>query len=107
MLARRALGFWASDNDDDIESVFSPEYVNHQEPSIEGDVKNLDLNGWKTLVAGHHAAFSPSRVEILMQIAEADLVTTVGASPSSTRAVISATIQAAKQRYGREWKLIV
>ncbi|MEX3008660.1 ester cyclase [Hoeflea sp. TYP-13] len=75
-LARRALEFWASDNQDDIAEVFSADYINHQEPSIEGDVKHLGLAGWMTLVAGHHAAFSESRVRIIMQIAEGDLVAT-------------------------------
>lgn len=75
-LARRALGFWASGNDDDVEAVFSPHYRNHQESSIEGDVKHLDLSGWQTLVAEYHDAFSDARVEILMQIAEGDLVAT-------------------------------
>lgn len=75
-LARRALEFWSSDSNDDTGQVFSEHYVNHQEPSIEGDVKDLDLDGWKALVAGHHAAFSESRVRIIMQIAENDLVAT-------------------------------
>ncbi|WP_169054222.1 ester cyclase [Nitratireductor sp. XY-223] len=75
-LARRALEFWSSDNDDDVALVFADSYVNHQEPSIEGDVKDLDLGGWKTLVSGYHAAFSESRVRVIMQIAEDDLVAT-------------------------------
>ncbi|MDA4844106.1 ester cyclase [Hoeflea poritis] len=75
-LARRALEFWSSDNNDDTAQVFSERYVNHQEPSIEGNVKDLDLDGWKALVAGYHAAFSESRVRIIMQIAEDDLVAT-------------------------------
>lgn len=76
LLARRALEFWSSDNNDDTALVFSERYVNHQEPSIEGDVKNLDLDGWRALVADYHSAFSESRVRIIMQIAEDDLVAT-------------------------------
>ena len=75
-LARRSLEFWASGNSDDVDEVFAASYVNHQEPSIEGDVKDLGLSDWKALVAGHHAAFSQSAVRILMQIAEGDLVAT-------------------------------
>ncbi|MCY6381050.1 ester cyclase [Hoeflea prorocentri] len=75
-LARRSLEFWASGNGDDVNEVFAATYVNHQEPSIEGDVKDLNLVDWQALVAGHHAAFSQSRVRILMQIAEEDLVAT-------------------------------
>lgn len=75
-LARRSLEFWASGNSDDADEVFSPSYVNHQEPSIEGDVKDLGLQEWKALVAGYHAAFSQSQVRILMQIVEDDLIAT-------------------------------
>ncbi|WP_419912088.1 ester cyclase [Hoeflea sp.] len=75
-LAGRALEFWSSDNRDDPALVFSQNYINHQEPSIQGDVKDLDLTGWKALVADYHTAFSESRVRVIMQVVEGDLVAT-------------------------------
>jgi predicted ester cyclase len=73
-LSRRALQFWASNNSDSPEAVFAAGYVNHQEPDVEGGVTTKNLEAWKELVAGFHEAFSDSRVKVLMQIAEGDLV---------------------------------
>jgi predicted ester cyclase len=73
-LARRALGMWASDNDDKPEEVFSANYLNHQEPDVAGGVTAKDIAAWKELVGGYLAAFSPSKVRILMQVGEGDLV---------------------------------
>jgi predicted ester cyclase len=75
-LSRRCLQMWASNNTDVPEEVFAETYVNHQEPAAAGGVKSLDLQGWKEVVQDNHRAFSNFRVQILMQIAEGDLVAT-------------------------------
>lgn len=75
-LSRRALEMWASSNADRPDEIFAGTYVNHQEPSVEGGVKALSLAQWKDLVSGYHESFSNSRVAILLQIAEGDLVAT-------------------------------
>lgn len=75
-LARRSLEMWASDNTDSPEDVFAETYVNHQEPDAKGGVKSLDLAGWKEVVAENHRAFSDFQVQILIQVAEGDLVAT-------------------------------
>ena len=75
-LSRRALNMWASGNEDNPDAIFTANYVNHQEPSVAGGIKALDLAAWQDLVRHFHQAFSRSRVDILMQIAEGDLVAT-------------------------------
>ncbi|WOO42823.1 ester cyclase [Rubellicoccus peritrichatus] len=72
----RALSMWASDNDDKAEDLFTGEYVNHQEPGVEGGVVDKCLEEWKALVEGFHQSFSNAQAKILMQIAEGDLVST-------------------------------
>lgn len=75
-LARRMLGLWAGDSTDDPSAFLAPDYVNHQEPSASDGPGELDLTHWLQLLDGHRAAFPDCRVEILMQIAEADTVAT-------------------------------
>ncbi len=75
-LARRSLDMWAGNNRDKPEEVFASNYVNHQEPDAKGGVKALDLAGWKALIEENHRAFPDLKVQILMQIAEGDLVAT-------------------------------
>lgn len=73
-LARRSLEMWASANTDKPEEVFASNYVNHQEPFAKGGAKPVDLEGWKDIVRANHRAFSDFTVQVLMQIAENDLV---------------------------------
>ena len=75
-LARRSLQMWGSGNSDNPDEVFAATYVNHQESAAVGGVEDLDLAGWKAVVADNHRAFSDFRVRILMQIAEGDRVAT-------------------------------
>jgi predicted ester cyclase len=75
-MARRSLGMWASHSPDQPEDVFSPDYVNHQEPDVRGTVSAKNLDSWKALVAEFHQAFSKSSMRVLMQIAERDHVAT-------------------------------
>lgn len=75
-LARRSLEMWASGNSDDPAEIFSADYINHQEPAASGGVKGIDLKTWRSVVYGHHRAFSNSTVEILLQVAEGDFVAT-------------------------------
>ena len=75
-MARRANAIWASGNTEKFEDIFTENYVNHQEPDVAGGVSAKDLAVYEDLLAGYHAAFSNSRNEILMQIAQGDLVAT-------------------------------
>ncbi len=73
-LSRRAIQMWASDNSEAPETIIAQNYINHQESDVEGGVSSLSLEAWKDLVGGYHSAFSNSKVKVLMEIAEGDLV---------------------------------
>ncbi len=75
-MSQRAIGMWASNSSDRPEDIFAENYVNHQEPDVEGGVSNKSLQAWKELVNGYHESFSNSKVLVLMQISEGDLVST-------------------------------
>ena len=75
-MSRRYLELWASDNQVKPEEILAADYVNHQEPDVEGGVSARGLESWADLIAGYHRAFSHSKVRTLMQIAEGDLVAT-------------------------------
>ena len=75
-MSRRAIGMWTSNNSDRPEDIFAENYVNHQEPDVEGGVSDKSLEAWKELVSGYHKSFSNSKVLVLMQIAEGDQVAT-------------------------------
>ncbi len=75
-MSRRAIGMWSSNNSDKPEDIFAENYVNHQEPDVEGGVSDKSLEAWKELVSGYHKSFSNSKVLVLIQIAEGDLVAT-------------------------------
>jgi predicted ester cyclase len=75
-IARRALNLWASNNSEKPEDIVSTNYINHQEPDAAGGATVKNLKEWNALLKGYHDAFSNSQVEILMQIAEGNLVAT-------------------------------
>jgi predicted ester cyclase len=75
-MSRRSLEMWSSDNADTAEAIFADNYVNNQEPYVEGGVRGLDLPAWKDLLRDFHRAFTDCRVDIRMQIAEGELVAT-------------------------------
>lgn len=72
--SRRALALWGSGVAVQPEDLFVKDYVNHQEPDIDGGVGLRGLDRYRQLLAGHHRAFSPCEVKVLMQIADGDLV---------------------------------
>ncbi len=75
-MSRRAIEMWASDNLERPEDIFAKSYVNHQEPDVEGGISDKGLEAWKELLRGYHESFSGSRVRVLMQIADGNLVAT-------------------------------
>ena len=75
-LSRRAIEMWSSNNNDRPEDLFTVDYINHQEPDVEGGSSSKNLEEWKKLVSEYHKSFSDSRVSLLRQIAEGDLVST-------------------------------
>lgn len=75
-MSRHALGMWGSDNTCRAKDIFATNYINHQEPDVEGGVSSKSLEEWKKLVSDYHNSFSDSHVKILMQVAEGDKVAT-------------------------------
>ena len=75
-LSRRAIEMWSSNNNDRPEDLFTADYINHQEPDVEGGTSDKNLEEWKKLVREYHKSFSDSRVSILRQVAEEDMVAT-------------------------------
>jgi predicted ester cyclase len=75
-MSRRAIEMWASNNSDTPEDIFAENYINHQESDVEGGVTAKSLEAWKELVRGYQSAFSNSKVDVSMQIAEGDRVAT-------------------------------
>ena len=67
---------WQSTTRFEPNAVFSPDYINHQEPLADGGVSSVDLAGWEAIVKANHAAFPDLRVEIFAQLAESDRVAT-------------------------------
>ena len=74
-LSKQVVGMWAGDATVD-QSLFTPDFKNHQEPLAEGGVKALDLSAWVALVEGNHKIFPDLAVTILSQVAEGDQVST-------------------------------
>ena len=60
----------------DAAALFTDGYVNHQEPAASGGVMGIDRASWAAIVTANHDAFSDLKVDILLQIAEGDLVAT-------------------------------
>ncbi len=64
-MSRRALEMWASGHSGKPEDIFAKNYVNHQEPDVQGGISDKNLENWKQLVSDFHKAFSNSKVRIL------------------------------------------
>ena len=74
--ARRANALWASGSAERFEDIFTDDYVNHQEGNGEGRASAKNLDVYEKTLALYHGVFSNSRNDVLMQIAEGDLVAT-------------------------------
>ncbi len=75
-LARRSLDMWSSTAPFTPDAVFAPDYVNHQEPAAASGVGTINLATWINIVQANHAAFPNLTVDILLQVAEGDIVAT-------------------------------
>ena len=51
-LSRRAIQLWNSNSPDKPEDIVSENYVNHQQPDVEGGIRARDLEAWKELISG-------------------------------------------------------
>ncbi|MGF1473630.1 MAG: ester cyclase, partial [Rubrobacteraceae bacterium] len=73
-IARRALQMWDSDNSDEPNEIFTEDYVNHQEPDLDGGLADYNLAEWKEMLATDAGGWSDVKVRVLRQVAEDELV---------------------------------
>jgi predicted ester cyclase len=72
----RSLAMWASGDTDGPAEVFAKHYVNHRDTGFKDGLRRMTIEDWRAMMAGNQRAFSDFQVQILMQIAEGDLVAT-------------------------------
>ena len=75
-LARASLQAWAAGAQISAASLFTPDYVNHQEPLADGGIKSIDQEQWMAVVEDNKCAFPDLSVQIIRQIGEDDQVAT-------------------------------
>jgi len=75
-LARRANGVFASGNGENFDDIFAADYVNHQEADVSAGRADRSLAEYQEMLGVFHSVFSNARSEVLMQVAEGDLVAT-------------------------------
>jgi steroid delta-isomerase-like uncharacterized protein len=75
-LARRAIGLWTQGNTDSPEQIFTNDYVNHQQHHPDSAEAIRGLDAWKEFISMFHRAFPDFDDQIVMQIAEGDMVAT-------------------------------
>ena len=75
--SRKSIEWWNSEFEVDPNSLFSSDYINHQEPIAASDgEKGVTLDELKTIVASYHEAFPGTKVEFQMQVVENNRVAT-------------------------------
>ena len=72
--SKHLLELWGDNALHQPANFLSNDYVNHQHPDAGGGTSSLTLEAWKGLVSDFHGAFSDVRMEVLLQVAEGDLV---------------------------------
>jgi predicted ester cyclase len=75
-VSQRALEMWSRNNLEGAEEIYADNYINHQEPDVEGGISEKSLAKWKELLSDFQKAFSNKEMHILMQVADKDLVAT-------------------------------
>ena len=76
LLSARSIEMWSSGDTDQVDEVFADGYLNHQVPDVQGGSQTLTTDEWVTLLHQFHESFADTTVEILLQVAEEDLVAT-------------------------------
>lgn len=74
-LSAQSLQMWSNGDTSAAADVFTKTYKNHQEPDVQGGPKTVDLAEWTATVQGYQKAFPKTDVEIILQLADGDYVT--------------------------------
>ncbi len=72
--SRHLLELWGDNALHEADDYLAANYVNHQMPDAAGGTSTKSLEEWKALVAGFHKGFSDVKIEVLLQIAEGNYV---------------------------------
>ena len=72
--SRHVLELWGDNALHKSDEYLAANYVNHQMPDAAGGTSAKSLGEWKALVADYHKAFSNVKMEVLLQVAEGDYV---------------------------------
>lgn len=75
--SRKSIQWWDSNSKVDLNDLFAPGYINHQEPIAASDgEKGVTYDELKSIVASFHSAFPGTKVEFQMQVAQGNRVAT-------------------------------
>jgi predicted ester cyclase len=72
--SKRLLELWGDNAVHQAADYLAENYVNHQMPDPERGTSTKSLAEWKALVADFHKGFSNVKMEVLLQVAEGDYV---------------------------------
>ena len=72
--SKQILELWGDNALHKSNEYLAANYVNHQMPDAAGGVSAKSLDEWKALVADFHQGFSDVKMEVLLQVAEEDYV---------------------------------
>ena len=73
-MSKSLLELWGDNAVHKAADYLAPSYVNHQRPDAAGGVSDKSLAEWQALVADFHNAFSDVKMEVLLQVAEGEVV---------------------------------
>lgn len=72
--SKQVLELWGDNVPHKPDDYLAPNYVNHQLPDAAGGTSTKSLEEWKALVSNFHKGFSNVKMEVLLQVAEGDYV---------------------------------
>lgn len=75
-LSARSIEMWSTGDVDMVGETFTEDYINHQQPDVDGGVESLTLDEWTKALKGYRQSFPETTVEVLMQVGEGDMVAT-------------------------------
>ncbi|MEM7122093.1 MAG: ester cyclase [Pseudomonadota bacterium] len=75
-LSAGSIEMWSTGDLDLVDQTFTKDYINHQQPDVDGGVESLTLDEWTKALKGYRQSFPETTVEILMQVGEGDTVAT-------------------------------
>jgi len=72
--SKQFLKMWGDSATQKSADYLAANYVNHQRPDAAGGTSDKSLEEWKALVNDFHKAFSNAKMEVVLQVAEGEYV---------------------------------